>query len=89
MKNVQLPRIHVQEFFPLVSWLLNFYCIHDIKKSNSVIYLYHKKKIEIKFFRWFITTLAVLYLTTQNFLCSWTIVDDKIRKMQWPDFLWL
>lgn len=42
MQNVQLPRIPVQETFYLLQLTTSAFCVHDIKKNEAFIYLYHE-----------------------------------------------
>lgn len=42
MQNIQLPQIPVQETFYLRQLTTSVFCIHNIKKNEAVIYLYHE-----------------------------------------------
>lgn len=42
MKTISLPKIPVQELYYMRQLSLNLFCIHNIKKNTSSIYLYHE-----------------------------------------------
>lgn len=42
MQNVSLPMIPVQDTFYLRQLTVNVFCIHDIKKNQSLIHVYHE-----------------------------------------------